>query len=139
MDTPPSAPVQVVPTAPNTAYDRRLRNVRARSVSPRLRRAILLSSLSVAQQRARTAEQMAESAFSNIGVVVDETHCVRSIVEAAIAEARSVRDEVSSRIAEFAKRADISASSAIGMLTGQMQEMIAQTEVRASRVDVDVK
>ena len=82
---------------------------------------------------------MAESAYSNVGVVADETRRVRSVAEAAIAEAHSVRDEVSSRIAEFAKRADDSVSSAIGILTGQVQEMTAQTEAQASRVAVDMK
>ena len=44
-----------------------------------------------------------ESAFSSIGVIADQTHRAQSIAEAAIAEARSVHDEVSLKMAAFAQ------------------------------------
>ena len=69
----------------------------------------------MARQRAQIAELEAESAFSGIGVVA----------EAAIAKAHSVRDEVSSRIAEIAKRADVSVSSIADVLMGKVQQVAA--------------
>ena len=59
-----------------------------------------------------------ESAFSGIGVVADQTRHAQSVVEAAIAEVHSVCDEVSSRIVEIAKRADVSVSSIAGCSDG---------------------
>ena len=41
----------------------------------------------MAQQRAQIAELKAESAFSGVGVVVDQTRHAQSVAEAAIAEA----------------------------------------------------
>ena len=62
----------------------------------------------------------AESAFSGVGVVADQTRHAQAVVEAAIAKARSVRKEVSSRIAEVMKRADVSAPSIAENLTGKV-------------------
>ena len=76
--------------------------------------------------------------MSGVGRVADETCRTREAAEAAIAKARSVRNEVLSHIAEFATRADKSVSSAVGMLTGQMWEMIAQIEAQMSRVAKEV-
>ena len=73
MGSPPNVTVQFLLAAPNVAYQRRLRDVRARSASPRPRRTTSPIGLSVAQQRARTAEQKADSAFSGVGVVTDQT------------------------------------------------------------------
>ena len=42
-------------------------------------------------------------------------------------------------MAEWAKRADASTSSAVGMLTGRMKEVSTQTEAQASRIAVEVK
>ena len=100
MGPPPGVEVTFVPEAPNTSYEWRMGDVHARSVSPRPRRTISPSRLSVAQRRAQIVEQKAESAFSGVGVVADQTRHAQSVAEAAIAEARSVRHEVSSRIAE---------------------------------------
>ena len=74
----------------------------------------------MAQRRAQIAELKAESAFSGVGVVADQTCHVQSIVEAMIAEARSVHNEVSSRIADIAKRVDVSVSSIADVLTGKV-------------------
>ena len=55
------------------------------------------------------------------------------MAEDAIAEARSVRAEVSSRMAEVAKRADVSASVVAEDLAGKMRETVAHTEATMSR------
>ena len=81
-----------------------MQDVRPRSISPRPRRTASPSKLSVAQQRARAAEEKAESAVSGVGMVADQTRYTQSVAEAAIAEARSVRDEVTSKLAEVAQR-----------------------------------
>ena len=69
MGPPPGVIVQFSSATPNTVYEKRMKDVCARLVSPWLRRTISPSSLSVAQQRAQIAEQKAESAFSGVGVV----------------------------------------------------------------------
>ena len=86
--------VQVLPGSPNASFERRMRDVRSRSVSPRPRQTISSSRLSVAHQRARAVEEKADSEVSGVGMVADQTRYARSVAEAAIAEARSVRDEV---------------------------------------------
>ena len=47
------------------------------------------------------AEQTPESTMSNVGHVVEETRRVRGVTEAAIAEAKSVHDEVESKVASL--------------------------------------
>ena len=56
------------------------------------------------------AEQSAATAVSGVGRVAQETHRVREMVEATTAEAKSVRDEVESRVATLAAVADASAT-----------------------------
>ena len=92
----------------------------------------------MAQHRAQTAEQRASSALSGVKAVADRTRHAQSVAEAAIAEARSVRNEVLAKIAAFTKCADDSMSNAVGILTGRMEEVSTQTEVQASRVAADV-
>ena len=104
-----------------------------RSTSPRPRQTISPSRLSVAQRRAQIAEMKVENAFSGVGVVADQTHHAQAVAEAAIAEARLVREEVSSRIAEVVKRADVSASSIVENLTGKVQQVAAYSDVQTSR------
>ena len=79
-----------------------------------------------------SAEEKAESAVSGVGMVADQTRYARSVAEAAIAEARSVRDEVTSRIAEVAQRSDVSASNIAEVLTGKVQQVAAQFEAHTS-------
>ena len=86
----------------------------------------------MAQRRAQIAEAKAESAFSGVGVVADQTRHAQSVAEPAIAEARFVRDEVSSRIAEVAKRSDVSVSNVADVLTGKVQQVAAQFEAQTS-------
>ena len=49
-------------------------------------------------------------AISRVGHVEAKTHCVHEMVEATMAEAKSVRGEVESRIATLAAVADTSAA-----------------------------
>ena len=74
----------------------------------------------MAQRRAQIVEQKAESAFSGVGVVADQTRRMQSVAEATIAEVRLVRDEVWSKMAAFAQRAYASTSSTVGILTGRV-------------------
>ena len=69
----PGVTVTFLSNTPNTAYQSRLRDVRARSVSPRPHRTISPIRLSVAQRHAQTVEHIAESAFSSVEVVADQT------------------------------------------------------------------
>ena len=125
MRPPPRFVVTVLRDAPNTSYVQRMGSVRARSALPRPQRTISPSKLSVAQRRAQIAEAKAESTFSGVGVVADQTRHARSVAEAAIAEARSVHDEVSSNIAEVAQRSDVSVSNIVDVLTGKVQQVTA--------------
>ena len=132
IGAPPGVTVQVLPESPNASFKWRMRDVRTRSVSPRPRRTISPSRLSVAQQRARAAEEKAASAVSGVGEVADQTRYAQSVAEAAIAEARSVRDEVTSKIAEVAQRSDVSASNVAEVLTRKVQQVAAQFEAHTS-------
>ena len=93
---PPGVTVQWLTNTPNASFEQQMKDVHMRSVSPRLRRTISPSKLSVAQRHAQIVEQKAESAFSGVGMVADQTRYAQSVAEAAIAEARSVREEVAS-------------------------------------------
>ena len=133
MGPPPNVTVQFISNAPNAEYKMRMRDVRTRSASLRPRRTISPSRLSVAQRRAQIAEMKVESAFSGVGVVADQTRHAQAVAEAAIAEARLVREEVSSKIAEVAKRADVSTSSVVEDLTGKVQQVAAYSDAQTSR------
>ena len=109
-----------------------MQDVRPRSVSPRPRRTASPSKLSIAQQRARAAEEKAESAVSGVGMVADQTRYAWFVTEAAIAEVRSVRDEVTSKIAEVTQRSDVSASNVAEVLTGKFQQVAAHFEAHTS-------
>ena len=128
----PDVTVQFISNAPNTAFDMRLRTVHARSASPQPRRTIVSPGLSVAQQRARTAEIQAKTALSGVGDVVEETSRVRAVAEDAIAMARSVHEEVASKISEVAKRVDASASGMADSVTGKMREMAAYSDAHTT-------
>ena len=130
---PPSSPERVVPTAPNSTFSSRLSDVRARSASPRPRRTITPTELSVAQRRARTAELKADTAYSSVGMVADQSRYARAVAESAIAEARSVHEEVASKMEEVAKHFDASASNVAENVTGKLREVTAHTEAHTSR------
>ena len=97
---PPGVTVQWLTNTPNTAFTRRMRDIRSRSVSPRPRR-VVSPSFSVAQSRARTAELKADTALSSVGRIAEQTIRVQSAADDAIAEARAVHGEVESRIADL--------------------------------------
>ena len=90
--------------------------------------------MSVAQRRARMAEQIAESAFSGVGAVAQETRRVQSVAEAAVAKVRSVRGEVESKVAELTHRAEASVSQVANVLSGQVQQVAVQTSFEMSRI-----
>ena len=96
----PPSPPRIPVSAPNTMFSRRMRDTRARSVSPRPRRAVS-PSVTIAQLRARTAEWKADTAQSFAGQIADQTVRAQSTAEDAIAEARAVREQVESRIADM--------------------------------------
>ena len=93
---------------------------RVRSASLGLRRSLSPLGLSVAQRRVQLAEQIAAMVMSGLGCVEVETRCVREIVEATTAEARSVRDEVESRVASLVASVDASASCAAEEIAGHV-------------------
>ena len=119
--------------APNSAYAQRRSLTRGRSASPRPRRIASPIGVSVAQRRAQMAEQIAESAFSGVGQVAEETRRAREVAEAAIAEARSVHGAVESQVAALSARADESTTHAVEVLTEQVRQTAAETEARASQ------
>ena len=121
---PPTSPRPVVPPVhPNTVFAQRTSSIRSRSVSPRPRW-VVSPSLSVAQLRARTADQKADTAMSSVGRIADQVLHARTTADDAIAEARSVREQVESRIADVTKRTEIVASSVVGELTGRVDEAV---------------
>ena len=129
---PPEVTVQWLTNTPNSSFEQWMRDVRTCSASPWPRWTISPSKLSVAQRHAQIAEQKAESAFSGVGMVADQTRYAQSVAEAAIAEVRSVRDEVASRMEEVAKRSDVSVSNIADVLTGKVQQVAAQFEAQTS-------
>ena len=139
MGSPPSAPRQVTPVAPNTTFASRAGTVRARSASPRPRRTITPTELSVAQQRARTAEMKADTAYSSVGAVAEETRRVKTVAEEAIAEARSIHAEVTSKMSEVAERVRASASDVAENLTGKMRDVAAYSDEQTSRAVGDLQ
>ena len=133
MGSPPSAPQQIVPAVPNMVFSSRARTVRARSASPQPRRTITLTELSVAQQRARIVELKADTAYSGVGMVAEETRRVKNVAEDAIAEARSLRSEIASKMDEVAARVNVSASDVADNLTGQVREAVAHSDEMTNR------
>ena len=126
---PPGVTVQFLPERPNATFDRRMRDTHTRSVSPRPRR-VVSPSLSVAQIRARAAEQKADSALSSTRRIADQTIRAQAATDDAIAEARSVRGEVESRIAELMQRVEANTSNVLGEFTGEVKWVVEQTQVQ---------
>ena len=137
MGAPPGVMVQWLTNTPNTAFAWRMRDTRSRSVSPRPRR-VVSSSLSVAQLRTWAAEQTAATAVSGVGHVKRETRRVREMVEATTAEAKSVRDDVESRVAVLAVAADASATRANEEIASRVRQVAEYSDAQASRIAADV-
>ena len=123
---------------PNTVFARGVAAVRSRSASPRPRRSPSPLGVSVAQRRAQLAAQSAATAVSGVGRVEAETRRVRDLVEATSAEAKSVRDEVESRIADLAAASQASASQLVEQVATQVTKVAEYTDAQASRVAADV-
>ena len=81
----------------------------------------------------------AESALSSAGIIVDQTIRAQSTAKDAIAEARALRTEVSSRMAEILQRAELRTSSAMGELTVQMKEVTAHIQVQTSHAIAKIR
>ena len=69
------------------------------------------------------AEQSAATAVSGMGRVAQETRRVREMVEATTAEAKSVRDEVESRVATLVVAADASATRASEEIVSRVKQV----------------
>ena len=63
---------------------------------------------------------------------------MRNVVEAAIAEARSVHGEVESRVALLAVQADVSTAHIVGVLSQCVQEVVEHSDAQASCVAGEV-
>ena len=87
----------------------------------------------MAQLRAQTAEQKADIALSSTRQITDQTIRAQSTTDDAIAEARAVREEVESRISELTRRAEINTSSMLGEFSGQVKQVVEQSEAQMSR------
>ena len=63
-----------------------------------------------------------------VGRIKDETHHVRNVVEAAVAEARSVHGEIESKITLLAVQANASTVLIVGVLSQCVQEMAEHSD-----------
>ena len=115
--------------APNAAYLRGAAAARACSVSPGPRRSPSPLGLSVTQRRAQMVEQSTAMAVSGVGRVVQEMRCVREMMEATTAKAKSVRYEVESCVATLAVAADASAKHASEEIASYVKQVAEYSDV----------
>ena len=71
--------------------------------------------------------------MSSVGRIADQVLHARTTADDAIAEARSVREQVESCIADVTKRTEIVASSVVGELTGRVDEAVRRSQADTSR------
>ena len=76
--------------------------------------------------------------ISGVGRVEQETRHICKIVEATMAEARSVRDKVESRVASLVASADPSALRAVEEIMGSVKEVVAYSDAQALCVTAEV-
>ena len=76
--------------------------------------------------------------FRSVGRIEAETRRVRNLVEATSAEAKSVRGEVESHIAELAAASQASASQLAEQVATQVTKVAEYTDAQALRVAADV-
>ena len=76
--------------------------------------------------------------MSGVVHVADETCQAQKVVEAPYAEAKSVQGAVESRVASFSAQADASATHAVEVMTGRVQEMATHSEAQTSYVAAEV-
>ena len=124
--------------APNVTYSWGMAAAQARSASPGLRRSPSPLGISVAQCHARLAEQSTATAISGVGRVEEEMHCVRQMVEATTAEARSMRGNIESHVATLVAAADASAADTAEEISSRVREAVEYSDAQALRVTADV-
>ena len=73
-----------------------------------------------------------------VGCVEDETHHVHELVEATMAEARSVHDQVQSHVASLAAVVDASASHAVEEIAVCVKKVAAYSDAQALRIATEV-
>ena len=56
----------------------------------------------------------------------------QSVADDAITEARAVREEVESRLSELSQRAEVSTSSVLGEVAGEVKRVVEQTQAQTS-------
>ena len=135
--SPPGLGVRHASVPPNATFESGRRTVRARSASPRPRRTISPSSLSVARQRALVAEQKAETAISGVEDVASQIEHARRVAEEAIASSRTVHADVEAKISDVASRSIASVSGVAADVEGKMREMAVHTEAQTHRAVED--
>ena len=64
----------------------------------------------MAQRRAQMVERIAESAYSGIGIVVEQMRHAQSVAKATVAKAQFVRGEIEGKMAELKQCAEARAS-----------------------------
>ena len=94
--------------------------------------------LSVVQQHAWLAEQTASTAISGVGRVEVETCGVCEMVEATMAEARSIRGEVESCVATLAAAAGVSTLHVTKEIASHVKQVVEYSDAQALHITVDV-
>ena len=84
--------------------------------------------VSIAQRHAQYAEQTTVSAISGVGRIAEETHRVRGVVKAAIAEATSVHGAVKSRVALLVAHAEASTVHMVSELSKCIADAVGHTQ-----------
>ena len=70
--------------------------------------------------------------MSGVGIVTEETRQARGIIEAAIAKAKSVHDEVESRVASLVAQAEASSVHIADALSKRVGEVAVESEAKTS-------
>ena len=84
--------------------------------------------MSVVQLCTRAAEQTAATAVSSVGRVEEERRRIREMVEATMVEAKSVRDDVESRVAVFGGGGGASATRTSEEITSRVKQVAEYSE-----------
>ena len=119
----PGGSPTVMSRAPNVAYSRGIAPARTRLASLGLRRSPSPLGLPVVQQCVRLVEQSVATAISSMGRVEQEARRVREMVEATMAEARSVRGDVESHVATLVAAADASVARNTEEISSRVKEV----------------
>ena len=71
--------------------------------------------------------------MSGVGIVTEETRQARGIIEAAIAKAKSVHDEVERRVASLVAQAEASSVHIADALSKRVGEVAVESEAKTLR------